>query len=149
MSKLKMPAKGSSAAMLAELQAEHAAIAPETNEATNVTASQPEGAQATVAMPKRRTRSADQPSSAPPSEVAREKRLNFALDRTATDEMTVVTVRVSVSLNHYMDEYVARRRSLDPKSKYRKQDAVAEAFAAFYAAHPLPSLPADGADVLA
>ena len=35
-----------------------------------------------------------------------------------------------------MDETICRRRSVDPKSKYRKQDAIAEAFAAFHAAPP-------------
>jgi hypothetical protein len=142
MSKLKMPAKGNSAAMMAELQAEHAVAVPEIAEAI-----QPEPEETTVPMPKRRGRAAGKPASPPPSVASRQERLGFALDRTATDEMTVVTVRISASLNHYMDEYVARMRSLNPKSKYRKQDAVAEAFAAFYADHPLPTLPADD-DVL-
>jgi hypothetical protein len=40
-----------------------------------------------------------------------------------------------------MDEYVARRNLADPRTKYRKQDAIAQAFAAFYADHPLPPAP--------
>jgi len=142
MSKLKMPAKGNSAAMMAELQAEHAAAAPEVAEAV-----QPEPEEVIEAAAKRRGRATGKPASPPPSVASRQKRLDFALERTATDDMTVVTVRISASLNHYMDEYVARMRSLNPKSKYRKQDAVAEAFAAFYADHPLPALP-EGEDVL-
>jgi hypothetical protein len=145
MSKLKMPAKGNSAAMMAELQAEHAA--PATDEETNVTTLQPEAEAPIVAPRKRRTRLSAETSSAPPPDAAREDRLATALDRAATDEMTVVTVRISVSLNHYIDEYVSRRRRLDPKSRYRKQDAVEEAFAAFYADHPLPPIPPD-ADML-
>lgn len=141
MSKLKMPAKGSSAAMMAELQAEHAA--PATDEETNVTTLQPEDEAPTAGPRKRRTRSAAKPTSPPPADGSREERLATALDRATNDEMTTVTVRISITLNHYMDEYVARRRSLDPKSKYRKQDAVEEAFAAFYADHPLPPLPPD------
>ena len=133
MSKLKMPAKGNSAAMLAELQAEHAAATPATDEATTVLTPAPEPPADPEAPP----------ASPPPAELAPQDRLAFALGRAATDDLIVVTVRVSASLNHYMDEYVARRRSIDPKSKYRKQDAVAKAFAEFYAAHPLPSVPTD------
>ena len=139
MSKLKMPAKGTSAAMMAELQAEHATVAPDNDEVTQ----EPQVDETTEAPPKRRGRSEGKPASPPPPPMGREDRLAFALDRTAADELVVVTVRVSASLNHYMDEYVARRRSIDPKSKYRKQDAVAEAFAEFYADHPLPPLPED------
>jgi hypothetical protein len=62
---------------------------------------------------------------------------------TAEDEVGVVTVRVSNRLNEYMDRYVERINRLNPKRKYRKQDAVAEAFAAFFADHPLPPAPAD------
>lgn len=145
MSKLKMPAKGSSAAMMAELQAEHAA--PATDEESSVTMLQPEDEAPTAGPRKRRPRSSAKPTSPPPSDAPREDRLATALDRAASDEMTVITVRISVSLNHYIDEYVSRRRRLDPKSRYRKQDAVEEAFAAFYADHPLPPIPPD-ADML-
>lgn len=120
MSKLKMPEKGNSAAMMAELQAEHATAPPVADEAADVATASP-----------------------PPASATRDDRLAFALDRAAGDEVTVVTVRISSVLNHYVDEYVARQRSLEPKSKYRKQDAVAEAFAAFYADHPLPEIPSD------
>lgn len=133
MNKLKMPTKGNSAAMLAELQAEHAAEDTEINDTTM----QPEPAAAPV-VPHNPD---GQASSPPPSRLSREERIAFALDRAASDELTVVTVRIPAILNHYLDEYVARRRSVNPKSKYRKQDAIAEAFAAFYADHPLPAIP--------
>jgi hypothetical protein len=133
MSKLKMPAKGNSAAMLAELQAEHAT-------ADEAVGQKPGSRPATAA--KRRGAAAASP---PPPEVSREQRVEFALERAASDEMTVITVRIPLCLNHYVDEYVARRRSLDPKSKYRKQDAIAEAFAGFYADHPLPAVSSDQA----
>ncbi|MEI6502930.1 MAG: hypothetical protein WCP21_18120 [Armatimonadota bacterium] len=139
MSKLKMPAKGTSAAMMAELQAEHATAPPDSEGAPQ----EPQADESTAAPPQHRESAEGQPASPPPPPASREDRLAFALDRTAADELVVVTVRVSASLNHYMDEYVARRHSIDPKSKYRKQDAVAEAFAEFYAGHPLPPLPED------
>ena len=40
-----------------------------------------------------------------------------------------------------MDRYVERMNRIHPKRRYRKQDAVAEAFAAFYADHPMPPAP--------
>lgn len=159
MSRLQMPAKGKSAAMLAELQAAHAtsgddsgAIAPaEDNEETNVTTLQetnapshppapdgdPQSDQTTVQAP---------PDAREPETTEREQRLTLAQARGAEDQRTVVTVRVPMCLNRYMDEYVARRNLADPRTKYRKQDAIAEAFAAFYADHPLP--PAPDADAL-
>ena len=143
MNKLKMPAKGNSAAMLAELQAEHAAPNAEVTEATHVTTLQETNARNTPDTPQGQDQAGDAASPPPQAQPAREQRLQFALNHTANDELTVVTIRVSASLNHYMDQYVARLRSVDPKSKYRKQDAVAEAFAAFYADHLLPALPSD------
>ena len=55
----------------------------------------------------------------------------------------MVTVRVSAKLNEYMDRYVERVNRTDPQRRYRKQDAVAEAFAAFFADHPMPPAPPD------
>ncbi|MBP7559234.1 MAG: hypothetical protein KBA64_02020 [Armatimonadetes bacterium] len=144
MSKLKMPAKGQSAAMLAALQAEHASPS-EPDDATNVT---------TLQRPNERTASSAPPSAAPspvaPSlaadpitSLSREERLAHALGRASQDEIAVVTVRVPAHLNRYMDDFVARANRVQPKGKYRKQDAVAEAFAAFYADHPMPPAPPD------
>jgi hypothetical protein len=73
----------------------------------------------------------------------REERLTRALQMAAEDEITVVTVRVSARLNEYMDRYVERLNRISPKRRYRKQDAIAEAFAAFFADHPLPPAPAE------
>lgn len=73
----------------------------------------------------------------------RAERYQKALSLTKTDEIAVVTVRVSAKLNEYMDRYVERCNRLHPKSRWRKQDAIAEAFAAFFADHPLPPAPAD------
>lgn len=73
----------------------------------------------------------------------RDDRHQRALDIAAADKVTIVTVRVSARLNAYMDHYVERVNRAQPKRKYRKQDAIAEAFAAFFAEHPLPPLPAE------
>ena len=73
----------------------------------------------------------------------RAERLGKALALAAADEVSVVTVRVSAKLNEYMDRYVDRLGRVSPKRRYRKQDAVAEAFAAFFADHPLPPAPAE------
>lgn len=142
MSRLKMPSKGQSAAMMAALQAEHAEPAQpastEELQETNVTtvvadseavAADRENAQAEVGRC--------------PVASSREQRLASALERAGHDELAVVTVRAPASLNRYMDGFVARMNRLDPKQKYRKQDAIAEAFAAFYADHPMPSPPPD------
>ena len=83
----------------------------------------------------------DAPASSPSRTSERDERLAHALRRSADDEITVVTVRVATSLNRYMDDYTARVNRIDPKRKYRKQDAVLEAFAAFYADHPMPPAP--------
>lgn len=66
-----------------------------------------------------------------------------ALTLAAGDEISVVTVRVSGKLNEYIDRYVERVNRVSPKRRYRKQDAVAEAFAAFFADHPMPPAPAE------
>lgn len=73
----------------------------------------------------------------PPADT-REERLSAALDLAQEDEPVVVTIRVSPRLNAYIDRYVQRINQVEPKRKYRKQDAVAEAFAAFYADHVMP-----------
>lgn len=148
MSRLQMPAKGKSAAMLAELQAAHAAGEEQGDEAhpeesapaTNVTTLQESNVtsqQATLrpeASPGRAAVAADSAS----GDWQRQERLALAQARGAEDQLTVVTIRVPMCLNRYMDEYVARRNLADPRVKYRKQDAIAAAFAAFYADHPLP-----------
>lgn len=56
-------------------------------------------------------------------------------------EIEVVTVRAPEKLNDYLDRYVERRNRANPKERYRKQDAVREMFAWFYAAHPMPPAP--------
>jgi hypothetical protein len=155
MGKLKMPEKGKSAAMMAELQAEHAAAdeVPEPEietlqpanatslqayKLTNLQASKASPAAAEDAAP------ADQGHALSPTPQSRDERLQTALQRAAADEMAVVTVRVSAALNRYLDAYVARMQLVDPTHRYRKQDAIAEAFAAFYADHPMPPLPDEG-----
>ncbi len=79
----------------------------------------------------------------PTGEEDRPERLARALQLAAEDEIAVVTVRVSGKLNDYMDRYVERINRIQPKRRYRKQDAVAEAFAAFFADHPMPPAPVD------
>jgi hypothetical protein len=69
--------------------------------------------------------------------------MQFAQD----DETAVVTVRTPARLNEYMDRYVERVNRLNPKRKYRKQDAVTEAFAAFFADHPMPPAPIEEDDL--
>lgn len=76
-----------------------------------------------------------------PEAAERGDRYARALAQAEEDEIAVVTVRVSGRLNEYMDRYVERMNRLHPKRRYRKQDAVAEAFAAFYADHPMPPAP--------
>lgn len=189
MSRLQMPRKGQSAAMMAELQAEHAAQgAPGQQEVTNVTPLQPANVETrvtanepsnvltpdpTVVTANERTTEvttvrANEPApvaslepyikepapepptgpvrkrpSAPAPNETRGDRLAFALDRAATDAITVVTVRIPAGLNRYVDDYVARINRVNPQGRYRKQDAVAEAFAAFYADHVMPPPPPD------
>lgn len=77
-------------------------------------------------------------SSPSPPVDSREERLTAALHLAQEDEPVVVTIRVSPRLNAYIDRYVQRINQVEPKRKYRKQDAVAEAFAAFYADHIMP-----------
>jgi len=141
MSKLQMPAKGKSAQMLAELQAEHAdadgPLSPIENPVTEVT-----GLQRTQITDETQPDVQVTPEPEPAAGATdRDTRLRTAADRAAQDEIIVVTVRVAACLNRYMDDYVARRNMADPRTRYRKQDAVAEAFAAFYADHPMPLAP--------
>ncbi len=72
------------------------------------------------------------------------KAIQIADDDEKQGDIAVVTIRVSARLARYMDQYTSRRSETDPKGarKYRKQDAVAEAFAAFYADHVMPPAPA-------
>jgi hypothetical protein len=67
-----------------------------------------------------------------------ERRRLQAIERWKDEDVTVVAVRVPAALNAYMDRYVNRINERDPKKRYRKQDAVLEAFAAFFADHPMP-----------
>ena len=73
----------------------------------------------------------------------RDERLAQAMQLAQEEEPVVVTIRVSPRLNAYIDRYVQRINQIEPKRRYRKQDAVAEAFAAFYADHPMPPSPMD------
>jgi hypothetical protein len=134
MSKLKMPPKGQSAAMMAALQAEHASPVEENSPETNVATLEVSPPQLGASAP-----------AEPPSEAARarEDRFALAMGRATEEEIAVVTVRVPASLNRYMDEYVARVNHTNRRARYRKQDAVAEAFAAFYADHVMPALTGD------
>ena len=70
----------------------------------------------------------------------RETRLARAMGVAAEDEMIVVSVRVPGKLNDYIDQYVARVAKANPKRRYRKQDAMAEALAGFIADHPMPTV---------
>ena len=175
MSKLQMPRKGESAAMMAELQAEHAATAgtPEGSDSENVATLQPANVTENVLTPVPSNElttvrpnepapvpslepysevpsgapspgpTREQPASPAPAVESRPERLAFAMERASQDAIAVVTVRAPAGLNRYMDDYVARVNRLNPQGRYRKQDAVAEAFAAFYAEHPLPPSPAE------
>lgn len=80
-----------------------------------------------------------EPGDQEPAAANREKRLAKALEVAAGDEMIVVTVRVPAKLNDYIDQYVARVGKTNPKRRYRKQDALAEALAGFIADHPMPA----------
>lgn len=166
MSSLKMPGKGKAALLLSELNAEHAPK-QETAKETNVTTLQEtnedsqqdsieESNEATTERSQARA-AAERPDSprprpAPPARKSRDtapppegraERLTRALQFAGEDEITVVTVRVSARLNEYMDRYVERLNRIQPKRRYRKQDAIAEAFAAFFADHPLPPAPSE------
>lgn len=70
-----------------------------------------------------------------------DERQLLALQRAEQDEIAVVTVRAPHKLNGYVDRYVERVNRVNPRRRYRKQDAVAEMFAWFYASHPLPPAP--------
>jgi len=171
MSGLRMPGKGKAALLLSELNAEHAPQPGDidsANEETNVTILQetnaPSGERGNEVsreareerVPNRtggrrnapakradeRTSEASQAGQGDET-ARRDERLARALELAAEDEITVVTVRVSARLNEYMDRYVERVNRVNPKRRYRKQDAVAESFAAFFADHPMPPAPAE------
>jgi len=97
------------------------------------------GAQADAAAP---TATAETPAPVP-----EEERFAAALERAKEDAVAVVTVRAPDRFNTYIDRYVERLNRVSPKAKYRKQDAVAEMFAWFYASHPMPPAPADEDDL--
>ena len=140
-----MPSRGQSATMMAELQAEHAI---ETTNETNAVILQDEN-EATKSRANKQTNTITNAiayqamPATTDTESDRTLRKQVALDRAATDELIVVTVRVPAVLNRYMDDYVARIYRGDSRRKYRKQDAVAAAFAAFYADYPMPPAPCD------
>lgn len=93
---------------------------------------------------RRATKAASEPHRVPERSVPeREERLAQAMQLAQEEEPAVVTIRVSPRLNAYIDRYVQRINQIEPKRRYRKQDAVAEAFAAFYADHPMPPSPLD------
>ncbi len=73
----------------------------------------------------------------------REERLRKALQIASGDELDVATIRVSAKLHAYLERYVERINRINPKAKYRKQDAITAAFAAFYADHPMPPAPVE------
>ena len=163
MGELKMPLKGKGASMLQELNAEHAPLyvgeqENDSKEVTNVTTLQQtpvsindETGVTSIQVTNKRAkkeprveRNVDLGERNPLSdEVTRIDRLAHALQMGEADEVSVVTVRVSTRLNEYMDRYVQRVNQVNPKRKYRKQDAILEAFAAFFADHILPPAPAD------
>lgn len=135
MSGLKMPGKGKAALLLSELNAEHAPPLEESDQASTVT---------TLQVTNVTTLQASNVDFEPVlGSAERAERLRRGLQIGAQDELSVVTIRVSSKLNEYMDRYVERRNRLQPRQRYRKQDAVAEAFAAFFADHPLPPPPPD------
>jgi len=163
-----MPRKGQSAQMMAALQAEHA-TPPQSDtfdypsHVTGVTTLQPSDVR-TPATSKQLSGVATPPTTHEPSHASmsyaepstdfpgdtdtpsldeRAQRLHHALLQAERSEMAVVTVRIPASLNRYMDAYTARINRVDPKRKYRKQDAVLYAFARFYADHPMPAAPND------
>lgn len=150
---LKMPKRGEAAALLSELNAEHAPVPLDNPEdepsVTNVTTLQRTSERTKKRVNEDANVSSKQRSNAETKERftvtsnERDDRLNKALQMAADDEINVVTIRVSTRLNEYMDRYVERVNRVNPKRRYRKQDAVAEAFAAFFADHPLPPAPAD------
>lgn len=166
MGELKMPSKGKGASMLQELNAEHATPFAEqekpSNEETSVTTLQETPVSTIVstnetasvpsilATKKREKKTTvaettfDLGDRHPLSDEAlRLERLSHALQMGEEDDVSVVTVRVSTRLNEYLDRYVQRVNQITPKRKYRKQDAILEAFAAFFADHVMPPAPTD------
>lgn len=73
----------------------------------------------------------------------RAERLEKAMQIAQGDELDVATIRVSAKLHAYLERYVERINRLNPKGRYRKQDAIEAAFAAFYADHPMPPAPVE------
>lgn len=120
------------------------------NGRTVAAGTKPDGTEAAAKRPATRPGKADSiPPAAPgnrddvPAGSGRDERIARALEQASEDEIAVVTVRVSGRLNEYMDRYVERINRVHPKRRYRKQDAIAEAFAAFYADHPMPPAPSE------
>lgn len=62
----------------------------------------------------------------------------------------LVTIRVPAKLHDYLERYVRRINDNNPnkRKKYLKQDAIAAAFVAFYADHPMPEKRSDVEDDL-
>jgi hypothetical protein len=133
MSGLKMPDKGKAALLLSDLNAEHAPP-PASVEAENADVTCNVGYNVTTLHVTNVTTL---------QRYNREERLQQGLQIAQQDKVSVVTVRVSARLNEYMDRYVERVNRANPQQRYRKQDAIAEAFAAFFADHPMPPAPPD------
>ncbi len=62
----------------------------------------------------------------------------------------LITMRVPAKLHDYLERYVRRINDNSPnkRKRYLKQDAVAAAFVAFYADHPMPAKLMDNDDDL-
>jgi hypothetical protein len=85
----------------------------------------------------------------------RKKRIDRARAMIAEAEETgetpvLVTIRVPAKLHDYLERYVRRVNDNSPnkRKKYLKQDAIAAAFVAFYADHPMPEKLIDVEDEL-
>ena len=73
-------------------------------------------------------------------------RIESALFHAKDDDLISITMHIPRSLTEYVDRYVDRLNHIDPRRKYRKQDAGFEMFTRFYGEHLLP--PLDGEDSL-
>ncbi|RYZ81874.1 MAG: hypothetical protein EOP06_22700 [Proteobacteria bacterium] len=167
---LQMPKRGEGVRMLAELNAEQQkeqepepeddsspATNEETNERYNVTTLQRSNEPSNEETPARRAARSKKASNQPASEelvdvsgmseedIRFRRGLQIAQDDEKNGDIDVNTIRVSTRLHKYMEQYIVRRNATDPKGarKYRKQDAIAEAFALFYAHHTMPPAPSE------
>ena len=67
-------------------------------------------------------------------------RIATAYARAAENDLVAIALRIPRSLVEYLDRHVDRHNHIDPRRKYRKQDAGFEMFVRFYGEHPLPPL---------